>query len=220
MDSSMLELTEYLKILIAVVVIVNPIGAVPVFVGIAGSQSSVERRRTALTSALAVGVVLSAASLLGDSLLSFFGISISSFRVGGGILLLLLAVSMFHAQQSPSKQIPEEATEAEKKPDIAVVPLAIPLLSGPGAISTVIIYSHQVQGLIHRGMILLICAGVAIIVWVTLRAAIPIGAALGKTGINIVTRLMGLILAAIAVELVVSGLAKLLPGLVSGMAQG
>ncbi len=209
----MLDWGEYLKIFIAVVVIVNPIGAIPFFVTIAGSQTLQERRRTALMSALAVGVVLCSASVLGDSLLSFFGISIPSFRVGGGILLLLLAVSMFHAQQSPSKQIPEEATEAEHKTDVAVVPLAIPLLSGPGAISTVIIYSHQTPEPLHRGMMILICAGISLLAWITLRTAVPVGTALGKTGINIVTRLMGLILAAVAVEFIVKGLIELLPGL-------
>jgi len=160
--------------------------------------------------------VLGMACLFGESLLRFFGISMASFRVGGGILVMLLAVAMFNAQLSGSKHTPEEAREAEHKADIAVVPLAIPLLSGPGAISTVIIYTDQASDWGHLGMLIAICLVVAVVVWITLRLAIPIGAALGKTGINIVTRIMGLILAAIAVEITASGLGMLFPGLIKG----
>ncbi|HOV85794.1 MAG TPA: YchE family NAAT transporter [Syntrophobacteraceae bacterium] len=206
--------TEYIKIFTALLVIVNPIGVLPIFVSLTGHQSAKERRRTALVSSVTMGVVLMAACLLGDSLLRFFGISVASFRVGGGILILLIAVAMFHAQPSASKQTPEEAAEAGEKADVAVVPLAVPLLSGPGAISTVIIYAHQLPDWKHAGLLLAVCLLVALTVWLTLRLAIPIGNALGRTGINIVTRLMGLILAAIAVEVLVGGVTVLLPGLV------
>jgi multiple antibiotic resistance protein len=120
---------------------------------------------------------------------------------------------MFHAQLSWSKATPEETREAEQKADIAVVPLAIPLLSGPGAISTVIIFANLSSSWSHKGLLAASCVVVAITIWITLRMAIPIGAWLGKTGINIVTRLMGLLLAAIAVEIIAGGLIKLLPGL-------
>ncbi|MBP8645378.1 MAG: YchE family NAAT transporter [Syntrophobacteraceae bacterium] len=206
--------TEYLKIFTALLVIVNPIGALPIFVTLTSHQSERERRRTAVVSAVSTGVVLIVACLLGDSLLQFFGISVASFRVGGGILILLMAIAMFHAQPSASKQTPEEAAEAGEKADVAVVPLAIPLLSGPGAISTVIIYAHQMPDWKHGALLVALCPLIAFIVWLTLRLAVPIGNALGRTGINIVTRLMGLILAAIAIEVIASGVAVLLPGLV------
>lgn len=209
----MLAWADYLKIFVAIIVIVNPFGAIPAFVSLTASHSRLERRKTAQITAVAVGVVLILASFLGESLLRFFGISMASFRVGGGILVMLLAVTMFNAQPSGSKHTPEEAKEAELKPDVAVVPLAIPLLSGPGAISTVIIYTEQVQAWNHHAMIVALCAAIALIVWITLRLAEPIGTALGKTGINIVTRLMGLVLAAIAVEIVAGGVGKLFPGL-------
>ncbi|MEN6441763.1 MAG: MarC family protein [Syntrophobacter sp.] len=209
----MLSWTEYLKILIALTVIVNPIGVIPIFMSLTGHQPSEERKRTALISALAAGLVLIGACLLGDTILRFFGITIGSFRVGGGILLILLAVSMFHAKQDASKHLPEEEAEAGGKADIAVVPIAIPLLSGPGAISTVIIFSQQLSGPRHSGLIVIACLLVSVVVWITLRLAIGISAKLGKTGINIITRLMGLILAATAVEFIVSGLKELLPAL-------
>ncbi len=209
----MLTWAQYIKILIAVLVIVNPFGAIPAFVSLTGGQPVKERRRTVKVTAFSVGVVLVMACLFGESLLRFFGISMASFRVGGGILIMLLAVTMFNAQLSGSKHTPEEAKEAERKSDIAVVPLAVPLLSGPGAISTVIIYVYQTPGWIHQGILVGICVMVAVVVWIVLRLAVPIGAALGKTGINIVTRIMGLILAAIAVEITASGLGMLFPGL-------
>ena len=210
------ELTEYLKIFTAMLVIVNPIGAVPLFISMTASQHVKTRRRTAVVSAATVAVVLIGASVLGESLLQFFGVSIASFRVGGGILVMLLAISMFQAQLSGSKTTPEEAKEAEEKADIAVVPLAIPLLTGPGAISTAIIFAGQSSGWAHKGLLISSCVLVAITVWITLRMAIPIGARLGKTGINIVSRLMGLLLAAIAVEIIAGVLSKLLSGLVKG----
>jgi multiple antibiotic resistance protein len=125
-------------------------------------------------------------------------------------------MSMFNAQLSWSKATPEETKEAEQKADIAVVPLAIPILSGPGAISTVIIFANQSSTWAHKGILVASCVMVAITIWITLRMAIPIGAWLGKTGVNIVTRLMGLVVAAIAVEIIAAGLSEILPGLVKG----
>jgi multiple antibiotic resistance protein len=210
----MLTLVEYVKIFTAILVIVNPIGAVPVFLTMAGGQSQQERCGIARLAAFSVAVVLVAACVFGESLLRFFGISMASFRVGGGILVMLIAIAMFHAQLSWSKATPEETKEAEQKADVAVVPLAIPLLAGPGAISTVIIFADQSSAWAHKGCLTVTCVMVAITIWISLRMAIPIGAWLGKTGINIVTRLMSLLLAAIAVEIIVGGLDMLLPGLV------
>jgi multiple antibiotic resistance protein len=212
----MLTLVEYVKIFTAILAIVNPIGAVPVFVSMVSNQSQEERRRIARLTAFSVAIVLVGSCVFGESLLRFFGVSMASFRVGGGILVMLIAIAMFHAQLSWSKATPEETKEAEKKADVAVVPLAIPLLAGPGAISTVIIFADQSSVWAHKGYLAITCVMVAITIWITLRMAIPIGTWLGKTGINIVTRLMSLLLAAIAVEIVVGGLSKLLPGLVKG----
>jgi multiple antibiotic resistance protein len=157
--------------------------------------------------------VLVGAVFLGEPLLDVFGISIASFRVGGGILLLLMAIAMLQALPSRVQQAPEEAKEAEEKEHVAVVPLAIPLLAGPGAMSTVIIYAHQAATWFDTLFLILASLFVAGTVWVALALANSIGTALGKTGVNIVTRLMGLILAAIAVEFITQGLAQLLPGL-------
>jgi multiple antibiotic resistance protein len=120
---------------------------------------------------------------------------------------------MMHAAPSGEQQTPEEAKEAEDKESIAVVPLALPLLSGPGAISTTIIYAAQRPSLAHLGGVVACCLLVALTTWIALRAATPIGSRLGKIGINVVIRIMGLLLAAVAVEIFASGIVVLLPGL-------
>lgn len=209
----MLEWTEYVKILVAVLVIVNPLGAVPFFISLTSNLSPRERRRIPNVTSLTIAIVLVVSALVGEMLLAFFGISIASFKVGGGILLMLMAMSMMQAQQSRSRQTREEAIEAEEKDSIAVVPLAIPLLAGPGAISTVIIYTSQST---HPGHYLLIMVSgilAAGAVWIALQSAERVSRLLGRTGINIAMRLMGILLAAIAIEFIASGAVSLLPGL-------
>lgn len=209
----MLEWTGYIKIFTALLAIVNPLGAVPVFVSLTGSLTEGERRRIVRTTSIAFGVVLISATLIGESLLNFFGISIPSFKVGGGILLMLMAIAMMQARHTLTRQTPEEAEEAGEKESIAVVPIAIPLLAGPGAISTVIIYAHASYQPVHIALIIFIVLMVAMVTWAALHVANPVSKLLGKTGINIATRLMGLLLASIAVEFIAGGLAQLLPGL-------
>ncbi|MCE9641101.1 MAG: YchE family NAAT transporter [Betaproteobacteria bacterium] len=209
----MLDWAEYTKIFLALLVIVNPIGAVPLFVSMTTCNTAEERHRIARVASISVAIVLIVSAIAGQSLLAFFGITIASFKVGGAILILLLAISMIHAKPTGEKQTPEEAIEAADKESIAVVPLAIPLLSGPGAISTTIIYATGRSSLSHILMIITCCLLVALTTWIALRAATPVSRWLGKTGVNIAIRLMGLLLAAVAVEIFTSGLLVLLPGL-------
>jgi len=209
----MLDWTEYAKILLALLVIVNPIGAVPLFASLTLGNTADEKHHIARTSSMAVAIVLVVAAVGGQSLLALFGITIASFKVGGAILILLIAISMMHGEQSGEKQTPEEAQEAAYKERIAVVPLAIPLLSGPGAISTIIIYATALSSLAHLAAIIACALLVGLITWIALRVATPVSTWLGKTGVNIAMRLMGLLLAAVAVEIFASGIVVLLPGL-------
>jgi multiple antibiotic resistance protein len=209
----MLNWAEYAKIFLALVVIVNPVGAVPLFVSMTAENSEHEKKQIARIASIAVAVVLVMAAVIGQPLLTFFGITIASFKVGGAISILLIAMSMMRAAPAGEKQTPEEAKEAEHKANIAVVPLAIPLLSGPGAISTTIIYATERSSFAHLGVIILCCLLVAMATWIALRVATPVSNWLGKTGVNIAIRLMGLLLAAVAVEIMTSGLVVLLPGL-------
>ena len=209
----MIEWTGYVKIFTTLLAIVNPLGVIPIFISLTDGLPEQERKRIARTTSVAVAVVLIAATLIGKLLLNFFGISVASFKVGGGILLLLMSIAMMQAKYTQSKQTPEEAEEAGEKASIAVVPIAMPLLAGPGAISTVIIYADMSSQPFHIGLIIVSVLIIALLTWAALNVAIPIRKILSKTGINIATRLMGLLLAAIAIEFMASGLVQLLPGL-------
>ena len=204
---------EYLKFFAGLVAILNPVGVIPIFINLTYNQTAAERNRTALMAALTVGVVLAVSLLCGEWILDFFGISVASFQVAGGILILYNSLSMLQAKMNATRQTEEEAQETAEREDVAVVPIGVPLTAGPGAIGTVILYGHK-PALFGRYVILI--AGIAIvsvIVWGAFRLAPLISRALSRTGINIVTRLMGLIMAAIGIEFIASGLKILFPGL-------
>lgn len=209
----MLELTAYIKIFTTLLAIVNPLGVVPIFISLTNSMGPGERRRVINTVSITVVMVLVVSAVIGKPLLAFFGISIASFKVGGGILLLLMAISMMQAKYIQTVQTREENAETEEKGSIAVVPIAMPLLAGPGAISTVIIYADASPHLLHLGLIIVSSVLVSFLTWVALNIASPLRGVMSRTAINIATRLMGLLLAAIAVEFISSGLIVLLPGL-------
>jgi len=208
----MLDSAEYIKIFIGLLAIVGPLGAIPMFISMTADETDSQRRQTINTVGLSVGIILLVSLFFGEPLLHFFGITIDSFRVGGGILLLLMAISMLHGKTSPVIQTDEEAAESIEKESVGVVPLAMPLLAGPGAISTVILAGHKATGLAHY---LIISAGImllSLLVWAVLRLSPWIESHISTTGINIFTRIMGLILAAIAVEFIANGIKGLFPG--------
>ena len=197
--------TEYLKFLAALISIVNPIGAIPVFIKLTDSQSLVERHRTCRRSAITTALVLLISLALGEAILSFFGITMASFRVGGGILIMLISISMLHAQTSQTKHTEEEVQDSMERDTVAVIPLGIPLLAGPGAISTIILNAQRYSSIPHYLILVLEILIVALSVWLSLRSAPFIAALLSRTGINIVTRVMGLIMTAVGVEFIANG---------------
>lgn len=205
--------SDYLRTLLAFFVVVNPLSAVPSFIVMTGDETTRDRHAVARASALTVATVLAVSVLGGQWVLWLFGIDVNCFRVGGGILLLLLAVSMFHATPSRSRETPEETTEAGGRSSVGVVPLGTPILAGPGSISTAIIAAQNAHGTTERLALVSICVLVGLSVLLFLRAGEPIRRALGNTGINIATRMMGLILAAMAARFICDGLRELLPGL-------
>ncbi len=208
-----LEYTPYIKTFIGIIAIVNPLGAIPVFLSLCGERHPSEIRTIARVTATSVAVVLLVSAWIGETILSFFGIGIPAFRTGGGLLILLMAIAMMHAKQSHVKRSPEEEDADTDRNDIAVVPLAIPLLAGPGAISLVVVDRQYSTAMYHSIMISVCIVMVALAVWVTLRLAEPIGERMGITGLNIVTRIMGLLLAAIGVQMIADGMIQLFPGL-------
>jgi multiple antibiotic resistance protein len=211
----MMDASSFAKTLVALVAIVNPIGAVPTFLAITDGLARNERRHMAWLAALTVGCLLGGAVIAGDAVLRMFGVSMSAFRVAGGILLLLMAIAMLHGETTGAGRGAgdEEAASGPDRKEVAVVPLALPLLAGPGSLSTMVLYANLHPGFADKLLLIAVGILVAVAVWLTLRAAGPIGARLGRTGILVFTRLMGLFLAAIAVEFIMAGLTELLPGL-------
>ncbi len=207
---------NHIKPLVALLAIVNPLGITPFFIAFTEHFSVEQRRRTVLVSAFSAFVVVATSALLGTEILAFFGISVASFQVGGGLLLMLSGFSMLNASPGGVRSVPEEVDEAVSSDSVAVVPLTIPLLTGPAAISTVIIYADKARH--FTDLLYLVGYGVVIGLASALcfSAAQPIARVLGRTGINVMTRLMGLILASIAVEMMSDGLLKLFPGLGHG----
>ena len=206
---------DLIKPLVTLVAIVNPLAIVPFFIHYTQGYDDVQRRRTVRVSAFSAFVVIAVSALIGLQLLAFFGISIASFQVGGGLLLLVSSLSMLNARPAEGKTSAEEVRAAEDKAargaSIAVVPLTIPLLTGPATISTVVIYAGKTQQLWE--LLLLVGYGVVVALATALAFSLaqPIARVLGKTGIDVMTRLMGLILAALAVEVMADGLGTLFP---------
>ncbi|QIE25141.1 hypothetical protein SBC1_32150 [Caballeronia sp. SBC1] len=202
-----------LKSFISLLALINPVGAIPFFLSLTTDMSSSEKAGTIRIASISVFCVIAVTALLGQQIIAFFGISVGSLQVGGGIIMLLMAINMLNAQVGNTRSTPEERHEAEMKNSIAVVPLAIPLLTGPGSISTVIVYSASVVHWYERLGLVVIGAILAGLCFGALMLAEPIARWVGRTGINIGTRLMGLMLSALAVEFIVNGLKALLPSL-------
>ena len=205
-------LNDYLRFVVTLTAVVDPFLAVPFFLALTAQRSEAERSRLAQVVAFTVFVVLAAAVFIGEALLLFIGASLPAFRVGGGLVLLLMALAMLNAQAGGVRQSQAEAKELEEGELHGVVPLAIPLLAGPGAISTSIIAAEGAS-LLRQGTIVLCIAVVCVVSWLTMRAAHRIAARMGTTGLNVATRILGLLLAAMAVQTMAVGLKQLFPGL-------
>ncbi|MCW5633869.1 MAG: MarC family protein [Rubrivivax sp.] len=204
---------DLLKPLIALLAIVNPIGVLPFFLHFTQGFSPAQRARTIRVTSTTVFLVIALSALAGLRIIEFFGISLASFQVGGGTLLLMSALAMLNAQPAESK--PADVQEGQEKVDagasIAVVPLAIPLLTGPATISTMVIYAEKSRHFWELAVFVGYGVVIGLITFAVLSASGRIAKVIGRTGINVMTRLMGLILAAMAVELLADGLVKLFP---------
>lgn len=204
-----------LKPLVTLLAIVNPLAIVPFFIHYTQNFSPAQRRNTIRVSSFSAFVVIAISALLGLQILEFFGISLASFQVGGGMLLLTSALNMLNAQPAEAKTSTHELEDGVEKAamgaSIAVVPLTIPLLTGPATMSTVVIYADKAKTVLQVGTLVGYGVVVALATALCFSLAQPIARVLGKTGINVMTRLMGLILAALAVEVMSDGLTKLFP---------
>lgn len=207
----MAELAVYSRFVVTLLAILTPFAAIPVFLALTADQDQAFRKRTADMAATTVFAVLVVSAVTGDLLLRVMGTSLDAFRVGGGIVLFTMSLSMLNAKVSAVQQTQEEADEAGGKSVLGVVPIGIPLLVGPGSISSTIIETKRSPELAHLALVIGCIALVCLAVWGTLRLADPIGKRLGRTGLNILNRIFGLLLAAIAVQIISAGLIGLFP---------
>lgn len=208
----MSALQEYLRYVVTLTAVLDPFMAIPIFVGVTAARDEQSRRRLSHVVTLTVFVVLAGSAIFGESVLKAVGASLAAFRVGGGLVLLLMALAMLNAKVGEMRQTRAEAEELEAGEASGVVPLAVPLLAGPGAISTTII-AAQAGGWAHAATLIVCIALVCALLWWMLRIAPAVGARMGTTGLNVATRLLGLILAAIAIQTMAEGLKTLFPGL-------
>jgi multiple antibiotic resistance protein len=210
------ELTVYLEVFIALYVLVNPLEGIPMFLARTQGASEELRRAVARTAAFGVTSILLASLLVGHPLLEVLGISIGAFSVAGGVIIFLIALTMVLGSSGSSKptRSPDEGSEDLRR--FALVPLATPLLAGPGAIGTVIVYASRggasgVGELEHLAVLAGIVFLVGTATWFALRAADPLRELLGDTGIDVSTRISGILVAAIAVGMIQQGLVALFP---------
>ena len=208
----MLSVTEYLRFIVTLTAVVDPFLAVPFFLAFTTLHTSADRSRLARAIALTVFVVLASSVLVGEALLLMIGASLPAFRVGGGLVLLLMALSMLNAQTGGVRQSDAEAHEFQTGDVSGVVPLAFPLLAGPGAISTSIIAAEH-GGVVHQLLLIGCIALVCLLSWIVLTNAHAIAMHVSLTARNIATRILGLLLAAMAIQTIAEGLRELLPGL-------
>ena len=208
----MTGLQEYLRYLVTLTAVLDPFLAVPIYLSATAHYDDKRKRRLANAVTVTVLAVLAASALFGEGLLRLLGASLPAFQVGGGLVLLLMALAMLNARVGEMRQTREEARELEAGELSGVVPLAVPLLAGPGAISTTIIAAQR-GGIGHAAALIGCVALVCVLLWSLLRVAHSVGARMGTTGLNIATRLLGLLLAAIAIQTMAEGLRTLFPGL-------
>ncbi len=208
-----MDVTVYIKFFLGLVAIINPVGLLPVFVGLTSHQTEAERNHTGKIANLAVVIILLVTIVAGQHILNMFSISLSAFRIAGGTLIAIIAMSMLQGKLGEVKRNQEEDRESSAMESVAVVPLALPLMAGPGAISSVIVFAAE-----HNTLVDLVGMFVTVLAFGALsfglfRMASVIYRVLGKTGINVITRLMGLLMLSIGIEVMAAGFKGLFPNL-------
>lgn len=200
-----IQIAIYFKFFVSLFALVNPIGNVPIFSSITNGLTTAERNAVNIKTSFAIAVVLLVSLFLGQLILNFFGISLNSFRIAGGILVIMISLSMVQGKISEESQNKEEKNHLANIQNFAIVPLAIPIMAGPGSISSVIVFGAKYNNLID-----LIGLSIAIILFgvccfFLFKSSSTLLKLLGKTGSNVVTRIMGLLLMALGVEIVTTG---------------
>lgn len=201
------------KFLVAMIVMMNPLGSLSIFLQLTNRYTNAHQRKTAVRCGVAMTIIMVASIWFGTPLLDLLGITIASFRFAGGIILLLIGLSMLQSQESPTNHTPEDDVAAEERASIAVVPLALPIIIGPGAISTLIIASTDSTGFLYKGWLTLLCIALALGMSTILFYGSLIGRLFGESVLKVVTRIMGMLVMALAVGMLANGLIGLIPAL-------
>lgn len=212
--------TQVLTIFLALIVLVNPFAALSLFIDITNGATREQTRKVALISAITLFITVAIFAVVGETILKVLGISLGSFRIAGGLLVLLIAIGMMNGSGNVAKP------QAHKSEDFkgavfqgaasAVVPLTIPMVIGPGGISTVIIYAASGHSEGYGNLVAIMVAGllISVITYLSFMAAGQVNRFLGETGLSVLNRVMGMLLAAVGVEIIVAGLKSVFPHLV------
>ncbi len=202
----MTELPALIAAFTTMFIILDPPGLAPVFIALTQGMTAAQRRAIAIRACVVSAVLMILFLFLGETVLGFIGISMDAFRIAGGILLFLTALDMLFQRRQARREDSAAEGQAEHHDDPSVFPLALPLIVGPGAITTIILLAGQAEGAADFGAIAGVLMAVLLITFLAFLAAPAIERALGKTGLNIVTRVLGMLLAALAVQFVLDGL--------------
>ena len=202
----MTEIPALIAAFTTMFIIIDPPGLAPVFIALTQGMTAAQRRAIAIRACATSAVLMIVFLFLGETVLGFIGISMDAFRIAGGILLFLTALDMLFQRRQARREDSAAEGQAEHEDDPSVFPLALPLIVGPGAITTIILLAGQAEGAADFGAIAGVLMAVLLIVFVAFLAAPAIERALGITGLNIVTRVLGMLLAALAVQFVLDGL--------------
>jgi multiple antibiotic resistance protein len=193
----------------SILFLVDPFAALPTFLAVTEGADAAKRRRIALKASLTALVFLSMFAVAGQYIFRLFGITLPAFEIAGGIILLLIGLDMLEAKRSPTQEVSGDAAEAAEKDDVGIVPMGIPMLAGPGAITSVMVLVGQAQTRWQMGAILGAIVVTAAICYLVLGNSDRVARALGDTGIRILVRIMGLLLVALAVQYFVNGMVDL-----------
>lgn len=202
---------DTVKFLVAMVIMMNPLGSLSIFLQLTHKFPLFHQRKTAIKCGLSITIIMVLTIWIGSQLLDLLGITIPSFRFAGGIILLLTGLSMLQSKESPISHTPEDDVAAEERTSIAIVPLALPIIIGPGAISTLIIASNDYTAPFHKLWLSLLCLMLAIGMGIILYYGGAIARLIGESVIKVITRIMGMIIMAIAVGMLANGLTGLIP---------
>jgi multiple antibiotic resistance protein len=205
--------TETVTFLVAMIIMMNPLGSLSIFLQLTKKFSSRHQRKIAIKCGFAMVTIMVVAIWIGSQLLDFLGITIDSFRFAGGIIILLTGLSMLESKESPISHTPEDDVAAEEQSSIAIVPLALPITIGPGAISTLIIASTDYTSFFYKTWLSGLCVVLAFGMFLMLFYGHTVAKFVGESAIKTITRIMGMIIMAIAVGMLATGLTGLIPAL-------